>query len=227
MKLKFFPQEPAHRVCERPAKSTNCRRVGWSTDTASPTIARGPAGICSQHHRLMFAGRRNRSTPYQPPLNAIAHRVAWSHRAHWNLEKAAAWPVCRADGLGLNGDGQGELKGRGGEERAILCTRSSPIRFGGSNSRSATWATEVTQPRVVSYRVGIRMSEPRMTALPTRWLSLASDTKDAQGERNTPPARRLSEDPSPAQRRSSNRSPSSFRTEEANGQCGARDRAPD
>jgi MOSC domain-containing protein YiiM len=57
--------------------------------------------------------------------------------------------------LNLDGDGQGDLVGHGGEHRAVLVYQIGSALF------------EVTQPRVTCYRVGIRMNEPRMAALLT------------------------------------------------------------
>lgn len=50
--------------------------------------------------------------------------------------------------LNLDGDGQGDLNGHGGENRAVL-----------------VYQLAVTQPRVTCYRVGMRLGERRMAAL--------------------------------------------------------------
>jgi len=97
--------------------------------------------------------------------------------------------------LNLDGDGQGDLAGHGGEERAVLVYQIGSYRywrhvlgrddfvygqFGenftvdglsddevciGDRYRIGEAVFEVTQPRVTCYRVGIRMNEPRMAAL--------------------------------------------------------------
>ena len=97
--------------------------------------------------------------------------------------------------LNIEGDGQGDLAGHGGEQRAVFVyqmdsywywerflSRSdfSPGHFGenftvegllddevciGDRYRIGDALFEVTQPRVTCYRVGIRMNEPRMPAL--------------------------------------------------------------
>ena len=97
--------------------------------------------------------------------------------------------------LNIDGDGQGDLGGHGGEQRAVLVYQLDSYRhwqrefgrddFGygqfGENftvdglpddevcigDRLAIGAAvfEVTQPRVTCYRVGIRLDEPRMPAL--------------------------------------------------------------
>jgi ferredoxin-NADP reductase/MOSC domain-containing protein YiiM len=103
----------------------------------------------------------------------------------------------RVNRLNLAGDGQGDLAGHGGEQRAVFVyqieshryweeklgrTGLLPGQFGenftvealpddavciGDRYRIGTALFEVTQPRVTCYRVGIRMNEPRMPALLT------------------------------------------------------------
>src|SRR3954464_3635245 len=95
----------------------------------------------------------------------------------------------------VDGDGQGDLAGRGGEQRAVFVYQIDSYRywerelgrddfvygqFGenftveglgddevciGDRFRIGTAAFEVTQPRVTCYRVGIRMDDPRIPAL--------------------------------------------------------------
>jgi ferredoxin-NADP reductase/MOSC domain-containing protein YiiM/ferredoxin len=97
--------------------------------------------------------------------------------------------------LNLAGDGQGDLAGHGGENRAVMVYQMEAYRyweaqlgrndfsfgqFGenftiaglpddevciGDRYRVGTALFEVTQPRVTCYRVGIRMAEPAMAAL--------------------------------------------------------------
>jgi len=97
--------------------------------------------------------------------------------------------------LNLDGDGQGDLAGHGGEHRAVFVYQLDSYRywkgvlgrndfvsgqFGenftvdglsdsdvciGDRYRIGGAIFEVTQPRVTCYRVGIRMNEPRMPAL--------------------------------------------------------------
>ena len=97
--------------------------------------------------------------------------------------------------LNIDGDGQGDLQGHGGEHRAVLVYQIGSYRywerqlgrkdfvfgqFGenftvdglsddevciGDHYRIGSALFEVTQPRVTCYRVGIRMDEPRMAAL--------------------------------------------------------------
>src|SRR5580658_5001324 len=97
--------------------------------------------------------------------------------------------------LNIVGDGQGDLAGHGGEQRAVFVYRTDSYHYGegflrrndfvfgqfGENStveghcddevfigdryRVGDAIFEVSQPRVTCYRVGIRMNEPRRTAL--------------------------------------------------------------
>src|SRR5262245_59186896 len=98
-------------------------------------------------------------------------------------------------GLNIEGDGQGDLEGHGGEYRAVLVYQLASYRywqevlgrndfvhgqFGenftvdgladdevciGDRFRIGEAEFEITQPRVTCYRVGLRMNEPRMAAL--------------------------------------------------------------
>ena len=97
--------------------------------------------------------------------------------------------------LNVEGDGQGDLAGHGGEHRAVMVYQMDAYRywegqlgrndfsfgqFGenftvaglpddevcvGDRYRIGSALFEVTQPRVTCYRVGIRMAEPAMAAL--------------------------------------------------------------
>jgi MOSC domain-containing protein YiiM len=97
--------------------------------------------------------------------------------------------------LNIEGDGQGDLAGHGGEHRAVLVYQMDSYRYWGAYFGRNDFAFgqfgenltveglsddevrigdryriggaifEVTQPRVTCYRVGIRMAEPAMAAL--------------------------------------------------------------
>ncbi len=99
--------------------------------------------------------------------------------------------------LNVDGDGQGDLGGHGGEHRAVFVYQIESYRYWekrlgrtdlaygqlsenftieglpddevcvGDRYRIGSALFEVTQPRVTCYRVGIRMNEPRMAALLT------------------------------------------------------------
>ena len=101
----------------------------------------------------------------------------------------------RVGKLNVDGDGQGDLAGHGGEQRAVFVYQIDSYRywerelgrsdfvhgqFGenftveglsddevciGDRYRIGTALFEVTQPRVTCYRVGIRMNDPRIPAL--------------------------------------------------------------
>ncbi len=122
--------------------------------------------------------------------------VVWQdrtvHTAIWKTPVKGPRMVRR---LNIDGDGQGDLAGHGGEHRAVLVYQMESYRywqkqlgrddfvygqFGenftvedlpdavvcvGDQYRIGDALFEVTQPRVTCYRVGIRMKEPRMAAL--------------------------------------------------------------
>lgn len=97
--------------------------------------------------------------------------------------------------LNIDGDGQGDLAGHGGEHRAVMVYQVDsyryweaflgrpPMAFGsfgenltvdglpdsevciGDRFRVGDALLEVTQPRVTCYRVGLRLQEPRMPSL--------------------------------------------------------------
>ena len=116
---------------------------------------------------------------------------------HTGVWKAPVAGRRRVQRLNLDGDGQGDLAGHGGEHRAIFVYQIESYgywqeqlkrtdfvhgQFGenftieglpddsvcvGDRYRIGSALFEVTQPRVTCYRVGIRMNEPRMPALLT------------------------------------------------------------
>jgi ferredoxin-NADP reductase/MOSC domain-containing protein YiiM len=122
--------------------------------------------------------------------------VEWQGRTvHTGIWKQAVDGPCRVRRLNLDGDGQGDLAGHGGEQRAVYVYQLDSYRhwreelrrddfvfgqFGenftvdgladdevciGDRYRIGSALFEVTQPRVTCYRVGMRMDEPRMPAL--------------------------------------------------------------
>jgi len=124
--------------------------------------------------------------------------IAWKgrtvHTGIWNTPVSGRCGVGR---LNLAGDGQGDLAGHGGEQRAVFVYQIESYRywqdrlkrtdfvrgqFGenftieglpddavciGDRYQIGSALFEITQPRVTCYRVGIRMNEPRMPALLT------------------------------------------------------------
>ncbi|MEO8630424.1 MAG: MOSC domain-containing protein, partial [Betaproteobacteria bacterium] len=124
--------------------------------------------------------------------------VEWKGRTvHTAVWKDPVVDRCRVGRLNLEGDGQGDLAGHGGEQRAVFVYQIESYRywqeqlkrddlvhgqFGenftidglpddatciGDRYQIGSALFEVTQPRVTCYRVGIRMNEPRMPALLT------------------------------------------------------------
>ncbi|WP_156689955.1 MOSC and FAD-binding oxidoreductase domain-containing protein [Mycobacterium sp. Marseille-P9652] len=122
--------------------------------------------------------------------------VAWNGRTVytgiWKAPVPGPRMVCR---LNIDGDGQGDLAGHGGENRAVLVYQTDSYRHWaeelgrddltpgalgenftvdglpddevciGDRYRIGDLVVEVTQPRVTCYRVGLRIGEPRMPAL--------------------------------------------------------------
>src|SRR5215467_3436097 len=124
--------------------------------------------------------------------------IDWRGRSvHTGIWKDPVSGRCRVGRLNLEGDGQGDLAGHGGEQRAVFVYQIESYRhwqeqlkrtdfvygqFGenftikglpddavciGDRYQIGRAVFEVTQPRVTCYRVGIRMNEPRMAALLT------------------------------------------------------------
>jgi ferredoxin-NADP reductase/MOSC domain-containing protein YiiM len=122
----------------------------------------------------------------------------WKGRTvHTGIWKNSVRGRCRVGRLNLDGDGQGDLGGHGGEQRAAFVYQIESYRywqerlkrtdfvhgqFGenftieglpddavciGDRYQIGSALFEVTQPRVTCYRVGIRTNEPRMPALLT------------------------------------------------------------
>src|ERR1700741_1879199 len=126
----------------------------------------------------------------------LPKNVAWNGRTVytgvWKQPVTGPRMVRR---LNVDGDGQGDLGGHGGENRAVLVYQLDSYRywsdelrrddlqpghFGenftveglpddevciGDRYRIGQAVFEVTQPRVTCYRVGLRLGEPQMAAL--------------------------------------------------------------
>jgi ferredoxin-NADP reductase/MOSC domain-containing protein YiiM len=124
--------------------------------------------------------------------------IEWKGRTvHTAIWKDPVRGRARVGRLNLEGDGQGDLAGHGGEQRAVFVYQIESYRYWQEQLRRADFVHgqfgenftieglpddavcigdryqigsalfEVTQPRVTCYRVGIRMNEPRMPALLT------------------------------------------------------------
>ena len=128
----------------------------------------------------------------------VPRDIEWNGRlVHTGIWKNPVAGRCRVGRLNLEGDGQGDLAGHGGEHRAVFVYQLDSYRhwqerlkrddfvygqFGenftvegladdtaciGDRYQIGSALFEITQPRVTCYRVGIRMNEPRMPALLT------------------------------------------------------------
>ena len=122
--------------------------------------------------------------------------VVWQGRTvHTGIWKDAVEGPRMVRRLNVDGDGQGDLAGHGGEQRAVFVYQVDSYRyweselgrddfvygqFGenftvegladdevciGDRFGIGTAVFEVSQPRVTCYRVGIRMDDPRMPAM--------------------------------------------------------------
>ena len=122
--------------------------------------------------------------------------VSWQGRTVFTgVFKDPMTGPCHVGKLNIDGDGQGDLAGHGGEQRAVFVYQMDSYRywerelgrsdfvygqFGenftveglgddvvcvGDRYQIGTAIFEVTQPRVTCYRVGIRMNDPRIPAL--------------------------------------------------------------
>lgn len=126
----------------------------------------------------------------------LPREIAWQGK----VVRTAIWkrPVSGrvfARRLNLDGDGQGDLQGHGGEHRAVMAYQLEAYRywerelgrndfeygqfgenftveglpddevFIGNQYKIGSAVFEVTQPRVTCYRLGIRMDNPQMAAL--------------------------------------------------------------
>lgn len=135
-----------------------------------------------------------------PRLAAVNVGLPREHPWRGRIVRTGVWkePVAgrrMVRRLNIDGDGQADLKGHGGEQRAVLVYQLESYRhwerelgrlefaygqFGenftvdgladrevciGDRYRIGEAMFEVTQPRVTCYRVGLRMDEPRMAAL--------------------------------------------------------------
>jgi ferredoxin-NADP reductase/MOSC domain-containing protein YiiM len=121
--------------------------------------------------------------------------VEWrGQRVHTGIWKRAVDGPRAVRRLNVDGDGQGDLAGHGGEQRAVFVYQTSSYDFWARTLRRADFTMgqfgenftveglpddevrigdryriggatfEVTQPRVTCYRVGIRMNDPQMPA---------------------------------------------------------------
>jgi ferredoxin-NADP reductase/MOSC domain-containing protein YiiM/ferredoxin len=163
-----------------------------TTGAPAPTIAREPQPKGVQSTR-----------PATEPVGTLVSvnvglpkDVSWQGRTVFTGVFKDPVPGSRRVGrLNVEGDGQGDLAGHGGEQRAVFVYQMDSYRywerelgrndfvygqFGenftveglgddevciGDHYQIGSAIFEVTQPRVTCYRVGIRMNDPRIPAL--------------------------------------------------------------
>jgi ferredoxin-NADP reductase/MOSC domain-containing protein YiiM/ferredoxin len=155
---------------------------------------------------VSVGSKSRRAEPAQPAAERVGRLlsvnvgmpkdVPWQGRTVFTgVFKAPVTGRRRVGKLNLDGDGQGDLAGHGGEQRAVFVYQIDSYRhwqrelgrndfvygqFGenftvegladdevcvGDRYRIGSAMFEVTQPRVTCYRVGIRMNDPRVPAL--------------------------------------------------------------
>jgi ferredoxin-NADP reductase/MOSC domain-containing protein YiiM len=126
----------------------------------------------------------------------LPQNIQWrGETVHTGIWKRPVPGRCIVRRLNLEGDGQGDLGGHGGEHRAVMIYQIASYRFWehtlgrsdftfgqfgenftadglpddevciGDRYRIGSALFEVSQPRVTCYRVGIRMNEARMPSL--------------------------------------------------------------
>jgi ferredoxin-NADP reductase/MOSC domain-containing protein YiiM len=140
------------------------------------------------------------NAPQAPVLLSVnvgmPRNVAWQGKTvYTGVWKHPVRGPAMARRLNIDGDGQGDLEGHGGEQRAVLVYQIASYRhwqqhfgrddfgygqFGenltvdglpddevciGDRYRIGEAEFEVTQPRVTCYRVGLRLGEPELPAL--------------------------------------------------------------
>ncbi len=160
----------------------------------------GSPGILYQTSLLLQWAASGRILGWMPRLLSVnvglPKDVEWQGRiVHTGIWKDPVDGSRMVRRLNIDGDGQGDLAGHGGEQRAVFVYQIESYRywqenlgrddftygqFGenftveglpddevciGDQYRIGAALLEVTQPRVTCYRVGIRMNEPKMPAL--------------------------------------------------------------
>jgi ferredoxin-NADP reductase/MOSC domain-containing protein YiiM len=143
------------------------------------------------------ATERNSPAPLLVSVNVgMPKDVPWQGKTvHTGVWKHPVHGPAMVRRLNIDGDGQGDLNGHGGEQRAVLVYQTASYQhwaqhfgrddlshgmFGenltvdgmaddqvciGDRYRIGDAEFEVTQPRVTCYRVGLRLGEPQLPAL--------------------------------------------------------------
>src|SRR6516164_10602806 len=171
---------------------------GDAQGLAAASAAQGEPGVLLALEELQL--REERDHPVVGRLLSVnvgvPKDVPWQGRTVFTgIFKDPVTGPSRVGKLNIDGDGQGDLAGHGGEQRAVFVYQIDSYRywerelgrhdfvhgqFGenftveglgddevciGDRYQIGTAIFEVTQPRVTCYRVGIRMNEPRMASL--------------------------------------------------------------
>src|SRR6516164_5842298 len=185
------------RWCRSSAISSTVRSRREATLAAA--VVHEPAPGSGPWRGLPVATKAERDMARLLSVNVgLPRDIEWKERiVHTGIWKDPVRGRCRVGRLNLDGDGQGDLHGHGGEQRAVFVYQIESYRhwqeqlkrtdfvhgqFGenftveglpdnavciGDRYQIGGALFEVTQPRVTCYRVGIRMNEPRMPALLT------------------------------------------------------------
>ena len=169
---------------DRDAAWRDFERPAGRRGTRAPPVGRGRRGMTGAIGTLVSVNV------------GLPRDVEWRGRTvHTGIWKEPVDGRCRVGRTNLAGDGQGDLAGHGGEQRAVYVYQLDSYRywaehlgrddfvhgqFGenftvdglgddevciGDRYRIGSATFEVTQPRVTCYRLGIRLDQPRMPAL--------------------------------------------------------------
>src|SRR3954462_9289865 len=196
----------AARPVRRPLGSSSMRQRHICTGRHEPIASvmmfiRADAGRCkkmsSQTPRATAVPTEARPVGTLVSVNVgMPRNVTWRGKTVFTgVFKDSVAGARRVSKLNIDGDGQGDLAGHGGEQRAVFVYQIDSYRywereldrndfvygqFGenftvdgpgdgevciGDRYRIGSAVFEVTQPRVTCYRVGIRVKDPRIPAL--------------------------------------------------------------
>ncbi|HUO27683.1 MAG TPA: MOSC and FAD-binding oxidoreductase domain-containing protein [Bryobacteraceae bacterium] len=204
-------RRPPHAVVGGPTQRADAIRLSkqvqrerpWPSPVNTPTRTAVISCLPTRIFEILHAALVESDLPEGVLMaQLVSINVGLPRDIDWRGEKVhtAIWkkPVqgrIAARRLNLDGDGQGDLAGHGGEHRAVMVYQMDAYRywetylhrndfsmgqFGenftvsglpdaevciGDRYRIGSALFEVTQPRVTCYRVGIRMAEPAMAAL--------------------------------------------------------------
>src|SRR5262249_20791924 len=190
----------AWRMSSTRNASARCSSTGYAPhprSRTSPAIARNRRQLRARGELTVPPERSDMARLLSVNVG-LPRDIEWKGRTvHTGIWKDPVRGRCRVGRLNLEGDGQGDLAGHGGEQRAAFVYQIESYRYWQEHLRRTDFVYgqfaenftieglpddtvyigdryqigsalfEVTQPRVTCYRVGIRMNEPRMPALLT------------------------------------------------------------